>query len=269
MVDIHHFSYGILTPFLAYVMSCTGAALGLSCTSRARAASGRARKGWLVLGAVSIGGTGIWVMHFIAMLGFTVPGLPIRYNVLVTIASALIAILVVGAGLFVVGFGGNRVGPLLLGGAIAGLGVACMHYLGMAAMQLPGTVHYDRTKVLASIAIAVVAATVALWFTLRVRGVAATTAATLIMGVAVCGMHFTGMSAMSVFHTGAEGDPHGASAGQLLVPLIMGISVVTVILVLIVGIWPSEDEMRTEAELDAELDAAVARREQESDSRIG
>ena len=255
MVDIHHFSYGILTPFLAYVMSCTGAALGLSCTSRARAVTGRARSRWLVLGAISIGGTGIWVMHFIAMLGFTVPGLPIRYGVLATVASALIAVLVVGFGLFIVGFGGNRVPALLFGGLFAGLGVASMHYLGMYAMHLPGTVHYDGIRVLQSVIIAVVAATVALWFTLRVRGVAATTFATLLMGVAVCGMHYTGMSAMRVFHNGTEAAPHGASAGQLLVPLIMGISVVTVVLTLIVGIWPSEDEMRDEAELDAALEA--------------
>jgi NO-binding membrane sensor protein with MHYT domain len=71
---------------------------------------------------VSIGVTGIWVMHFIAMLGFTIPGQTITYNVPVTIGSMLIAVGVVGIGLFIVGFGGRGPAPL--------------HYTGMAALHV-------------------------------------------------------------------------------------------------------------------------------------
>ena len=72
MVQVHNFAYGILNPGLAYLVSCLGCFLGLQCTNRARAMEGASRARWLLLAAVSIGVTGIWVMHFIAMLGFTI-----------------------------------------------------------------------------------------------------------------------------------------------------------------------------------------------------
>ena len=87
---------------------------------------------------MSIATTGIWVMHFVAMLGFTIPGQTITYSVPVTAASMLIAVVVVGAGLFIVGFGSSAWWTLLLGGVIIGFGVASMHYIGMAAMQDAG-----------------------------------------------------------------------------------------------------------------------------------
>src|ERR1700722_6618544 len=120
-------------------MSCVGGYLGLRCVTLARAYTGLARARWLCLAAVAIGAVGIWSMHFIAMLGFTIPGEPIRYNVLETIASMLLAVAVVGAGLFIVGFGDGGLPRLLAGGTILGVGVAGMHYLGMAAMNMTGS----------------------------------------------------------------------------------------------------------------------------------
>lgn len=98
MLHPNDFSYGLLTPALGYLMSCVGSFLGLRCTTRALAHSGAARARWLALAAVSIGVTGIWAMHFIAMLGYTIPGDVIRYNVPITVASMLIAVAVVGVG---------------------------------------------------------------------------------------------------------------------------------------------------------------------------
>ena len=156
MVHVHNFSYGPVTPVLGYVMSCLGCFLGLRCTTRARATRGAQRARWLLLATVSIATTGIWVMHFVAMLGFTIPGQTITYNVPVTILSMVIAIVVVGIGLLIVGFGGSGPYPLLLGGIIIGFGVASMHYIGMAAMVMPDThavqlhagraVHRDRRR---------------------------------------------------------------------------------------------------------------------------
>jgi NO-binding membrane sensor protein with MHYT domain len=117
-------------------MSCLGAFLGLRCVTRARACTGYARARWLVLAAVAIGATGIWAMHFIAMLGYTIQGQRILYNVPLTIASMLLAIAVVGIGLFIVGFGDGDPRRLITGGVIVGLGVASMHYTGMAAMHV-------------------------------------------------------------------------------------------------------------------------------------
>src|SRR6185437_2579657 len=81
MIHVDNFSNGALNPAFSYAVSCVGCFLGLRCTTRARAYQGSARARWLTLAALSIGGTGIWVMHFIAMLGFSIPGEPIRYNV--------------------------------------------------------------------------------------------------------------------------------------------------------------------------------------------
>src|SRR5580658_10252192 len=144
MVHIDNFSYGALNPVLAYAVSCVGCFLGLRCTTRARASQGAARARWLIAGALAIATTGIWVMHFIAMLGFTIPGQSIRYNVPITILSMGIAVIVVGIGTFIVGF--SRPGawpPLLLGGAIIGVGVASMHYIGMAAIRVSASLVYN------------------------------------------------------------------------------------------------------------------------------
>jgi NO-binding membrane sensor protein with MHYT domain len=197
-VVVHNFSYGLLNPGFAYLTSCLGCFLGLQCTARARAMQGAQRARWLVLAAVSIGVTGIWVMHFIAMLGFTIPGQVITYNVPVTIGSMLVAVGVVGVGLFIVGFGGRGPGPVLLGGTIIGIGVASMHYMGMWALRMPDTMSYNTRLVAFSVAIAIVAGTVALWAALRLADLRPTIIASLIMGVAVSGMHYTGMAAMHV-----------------------------------------------------------------------
>ena len=255
MVTVHNFSYGVLNPALAYAVSCLGAFLGLRCVTRARAHDGRRRAAWLVLATVSVGATGIWAMHFIAMLGFTIPGQTILYNVPVTIASMLLAIAVVGVGLFIVGYGNGGWKQLLLAGAIVGIGVAGMHYLGMAAMNMPDTMHYNALLLALSIVIAVVAGTAALWIGTWVRSWATTLGAALIMGVAVSGMHYTGMAAMHVYSSGgaAMSTMGGADGASFLFPLIVGISMVTLILTLIVSLSPSEEEIHLDARIQQQL----------------
>jgi NO-binding membrane sensor protein with MHYT domain len=246
VVTVHNFTYGVFNPALAYVMSCLGAFLGLRCVTRSRAHEGRSKARWLILAAVTIGACGIWVMHFIAMLGFTIPGQSITYNVPVTIASMLLAIAVVGVGLFIVGYGDGSVARLAAGGVIVGIGVASMHYLGMAAMIMPDSMSYSPVLLALSVVIAVVAGTAALWIGTWVRGIGATIGASLIMGVAVSGMHYTGMAAMHV-HQGAMDMPMpggGASPVAFLFPLLLGISVLTLILTLTITMSPSEEEIR-------------------------
>lgn len=253
MGSIDHFTYGWITPGLAYALSFLGSLLGLTCTARVRTAPTTAgRAGWLILAAWAIGGTGIWVMHFMAMLGFGVAGEDIRYNVPITVASAVMAILVVGIGLFVVGLGRPHPLKILLGGVFTGLGVVTMHYIGMAAMRLDGAVHYDRRLVYASIAIAVVAATVALWFTSVLRRPVIIVGAAMIMGVAVCGMHYTAMAAMSVhLHDHSTlGDPSGASAAALLVPIVLLVIFVVIGLIYSVLAAPTEEDRAAAASID-------------------
>jgi NO-binding membrane sensor protein with MHYT domain len=245
LVTVHNFSDGLFNPALAYVMSCLGAFLGLRCVTRARAHEGASRARWLSLAAVAIGACGIWVMHFIAMLGFAIPGQTITYNVPVTIASMLIAIAVVGAGLFIVGYGNGSVARLASGGIIVGIGVASMHYLGMAAIIMPDSMSYNPLLLVLSVVIAVVAGTAALWIGTWVRGIGATIGASLIMGVAVSGMHYTGMAAMHVHQGSMANMPSGgASPVAFLFPLLLGISILALVMTLIITMSPNEEEIR-------------------------
>jgi NO-binding membrane sensor protein with MHYT domain len=257
VVHVNNFTYGPVTPVLGFVMSSLGCFLGLRCTTRARASQGAPRVRWLLLATVSIATTGIWVMHFVAMLGFTIPGQTITYSVPVTAASMLIAVVVVGTGLFIVGLGSSAWWTLLLGGVIIGFGVASMHYIGMAAMTMPDTVRYSDTLVVLSVVIAVVAGTAALWAALRLAAVWSTLVASLIMGVAVSGMHYTGIAAMRVYGTQNPGMlaamPGGVSAQAFLLPLIVGISLLAFALTVIISLSPTEAEMREDAALMASL----------------
>jgi NO-binding membrane sensor protein with MHYT domain len=252
MIHVDNFSNGALNPALSYAVSCVGCFLGLRCTTRARALQGAARARWLTLAALSIGTTGIWVMHFIAMLGFTIPGEPIRYNVPVTILSMVIAVVVVGIGTFIVGFSRTGNGPLLLGGTIIGLGVASMHYIGMGAVRVHASLSYNPGLVVASVVIAVIAGTAALWMALRLDSVWSTFIASLVAGVAVNGMHYTGMAAV---HAQAA-DPglvvstaDTASASGFLLPLILGLSSLGFIFSAVIALSPTAAEIVEEGEL--------------------
>jgi NO-binding membrane sensor protein with MHYT domain len=268
VVSVDNFTYGLLNPALAYAMSCVGGYLGLRCVTLARAYTGMARARWLCLAAVAIGAVGIWAMHFIAMLGFTVPGEPILYNVPLTVGSMLLAVAVVGTGLFIVGFGDARASDrrvrdqwmrLLAGGVIVGIGVAAMHYMGMAAMSMPGRMSYNVPLVILSVVIAVVAGTAALWIGTWVRGSAATVGAALVMGVAVSGMHYTGMAAlrvhggpvpsMAVRAVSGAAVVSGATAASFLIPVLLVTSLATFLLTLAISVSPSADEVRADTEL--------------------
>jgi NO-binding membrane sensor protein with MHYT domain len=258
VVTVHNFSNGLLNPALAYAASCLGAFLGLRCVTRARAYGGARKASWLILAAVSVGATGIWAMHFIAMLGYTIDGQQITYNVAVTIASMLLAIVVVGAGLFVVGYGDGSTGRLIWGGTVVGFGVAAMHYMGMAAMNMAATMNYDPVLVIASVVIAVVAGTAALWAGTRVRGIWATIGASLIMGVAVSGMHYTGMAAMRVTGGSMMMPVSGSPASSFVVPLVIGLTVVTFAIALAVSVARTEDEIAEDAMLQRQIDELEA-----------
>jgi NO-binding membrane sensor protein with MHYT domain len=255
MLNVHNFSYGLLTPALAYLMSFLGSFLGLRCATRARASAGPSRIRWLIVAAVSIGITGIWVMHFIAMLGFTIPGETIRYSVPVTLGSMLLAVGFVLIGLLIVGLAQPSLRTLLLGGLITGLGVAAMHYSGMAAMRMPARISYNPELFGVSIVIAVVAATAAFWFALRLSGFLATLGAAAIMGVAVSGMHYTGMAAMHAYSpAGAAMPMGGADAEAFLLPLIIGVSIISFVLTATIALSPTEAEINEEKELMRRID---------------
>jgi NO-binding membrane sensor protein with MHYT domain len=259
-LHVNGFTYGPLTPLLAYFMSFLGSVIALQSASRARAAAGGSRSRWLAMAALSLGGTAMWVMHFIAMLGFTVPGAQIRYDPLLTLASLVAAIAVAGFGLALAVAHDDSTGYLLLAGLVTGSGVAGMHYLGMSALHMAPHMHYDIWVIAAAEGIAVAAATVALWLALRVRGLPSTVGAAVVLAAAVTAVHYTGMAGLHVT-AGAAADatgwmagmpvavqvaPSGMSASELLTPLVVGISVATTIMLLVVAMAPTERELKEE-----------------------
>jgi NO-binding membrane sensor protein with MHYT domain len=221
VTEVHHFTYGIFNPIAAYLLAFLGSFFGLLCTGRARDARTRSRRNrWLGIAAFAIGGGGIWLMHFAAMLGFDVPASPVRFDLVMTVVSLASAVAAVGAGLLIVGHGRRHPAKVVAAGVLTGGGVLAMHYLGMAGMHVAGAMRYDLTLVVASAVIAVVAATAAHWFAVSVRGWARVGGAAAIMAVAVCGMHYTGMAAMSVdLDPARTGQVHGIRPLTMIVPI--------------------------------------------------
>ncbi|MGW7293766.1 MHYT domain-containing protein [Streptomyces xiamenensis] len=238
-VTVDHFSYGSITPVLGYLMAVLGAALGLRCAARALPgeSDGGRRPGWLALGALSLG-SGIFTMHFIAMMGFTTGGVHIAYDLGRAFASLAIAIVVVAMGLLLVGTVRRTAPAVLGGGLITGLGVAAMHYVGMTGLVMAAEVRYEPVYVAASVVIAVVAAVLALWCAVAVRGLKAAVGASALLGIAVSGMHYTGMAAMSVH-------AHTVSPLETRAPIetLMPILIVPLLLMLLTGLFVGLDPM--------------------------
>ncbi|MFC1419693.1 MHYT domain-containing protein [Streptacidiphilus cavernicola] len=234
------FTYGMVNPLLAYLIATIGAGLGLRCTVRALALPPERRRGWLLLAAGAIG-CGIWTMHFIAMLGFSVTDATVVYNVPLTLVSLAVAVLVVGLGVFYVGYRPAGWGTLLVGGVLTGVGVAGMHYLGMSAMNVGGTVGYKPLVVVASVAIAVFAATAALWMTLNIRGFWSSVLSALVAGVAVTAMHYTAMQAVTV-RLSQDLRPNGTPAAEFVLPLAVGIVVFLTVSAIVVAMSPHDSD---------------------------
>jgi diguanylate cyclase len=184
---------------LSIVVAVMASYTALDLAGRVTQSSGRSAIWWLIGGSVSMG-AGIWSMHFIGMLAFQLP-IPVFYDVWITAASLLIAIATSAYALSVASRSALGRGSLGAAGLIMGGGIAAMHYTGMAAMRMLPPINYDPVLFAASITIAVVAATAALWlaFTFRSavygRALLGKLFAALVMGCAIAGMHYTGMAA--------------------------------------------------------------------------
>jgi diguanylate cyclase len=148
---------------------------------------------WLGASAMSTG-FGIWATHFIAMLAFS-PGLATAYNVELTVLSLIVAIAITGLGLAIAII--HR-WTAALGGALLGGGIAAMHYIGMAAFEVPGRIVWDASLVRTSILLGVGFGAAALLVGLRSRSRNSTALAALFLTAAICGLHFTAMGAASV-----------------------------------------------------------------------
>jgi diguanylate cyclase (GGDEF)-like protein len=194
MIATYNFWLVSLSVFVAIFASYTA----LDLATRITASKGSSARVWLIGGALSMG-TGIWSMHFIGMLAFSLP-IPMGYAVPVTVLSMAIAVVVSGFALYVVSQKTLRWQRLLLAGALMGAGICAMHYTGMASMQTFPAIKYDPTIFAASVVIAVAASYAALWIAFTLRNDStwmkhAKLGSAVIMGFAITGMHYTGMAA--------------------------------------------------------------------------
>ncbi|MCK1711393.1 MULTISPECIES: MHYT domain-containing protein [unclassified Bradyrhizobium] len=174
---------------LSILIAALASYTALDLATRMRAASGRARRSWLVAAAIAMGG-GIWSMHFVGMLAFSQPGLEISYDPFLTLLSLAIPIVVAAAAFAVVG---RRPQALLVSGFAMGLGISGMHYTGMAAMRMAAITEYESRWVVLSILIAISASVVALWLAFRNTNAVQRLFAGLVMGLAISGMHYAAM----------------------------------------------------------------------------
>ena len=176
---------------LAIAVCVLASAVAVSLFHRAQAATGRARVVWLGLDAATAG-CGIWATHFIAMLAYD-PGIGAGYNLVLTILSLLIAVLITGAGLGISLFNFRRWGAVL-GGAIVGGGIAAMHYTGMMALELPGYITWAPNLVVASVALGIAFGGLALNFAARRDDWANTLIAIVLLTLAITchALHWNG-----------------------------------------------------------------------------
>ena len=174
---------------LSILIAALASYTALDLATRMRAASGRARRAWLAAAAIAMGG-GIWSMHFVGMLAFSLPGTEISYDPFLTLLSLVIPIVVAAAAFAVVG---RRPEALLASGFAMGLGISGMHYTGMGAMRMAASIEYDPQWVVLSIVIAISASVVALWLAFRHTNAVQRLFAGVVMGLAVSGMHYAAM----------------------------------------------------------------------------
>jgi PAS domain S-box-containing protein len=226
-------SYNYYLVALSVVISTLASYTALDLAGRVTAARGRVRLAWLAGGACAMG-MGIWSMHYIGMLAFRLP-ITVFYDWPTVAASLLCAIFASGVALFVVSR--PRMGLTLagLGSATMGIGIAAMHYTGMAAMRLRAECSYSPILVTVSVVLAVVISLVALWlsFTLRdghsrpwKKRVSA-----VLMGAAIPVMHYTGMAAAGFHASDVTPDlSHAVNISSL------GVASITIVVFFILGV---------------------------------
>ena len=180
--------------FLSVLIAAFATYASLRLLARARASQGWIHRVWIATAAGVLGG-GIWSMHFVGMLAFSIPGMSTDYDPVLTLLSLAIAIALTGVGFAIAG--GGRASFARIGGAglMMAAGIVTMHYMGMAAMRMAGTVTYSAAWVALSVLIAVAAATAAIWLGSRDRSPMLQVIAAIVMGVAIAGMHYSGMQA--------------------------------------------------------------------------
>jgi NO-binding membrane sensor protein with MHYT domain len=235
-----HYDSGLVALSILVAITASYTALDLAGCVSASTSSPRKSWVWLIAGATSMG-IGIWSMHFIGMLAFHLP-VPVAYSLPISLLSVAIAVLVSAIALLILRRPALKANDLVIGATMMGLGISAMHYTGMFSMQMLPAIRYDPLLFATSVLIAIGASLAALWiaFQLRTkhskRAILARLGSASVMGLAITGMHYTGMAAAhfapgSVCAAAVAGGIHST----VLAAAIGGSTTVILVLTLIVS----------------------------------
>lgn len=200
--------YDLALVGLSYLIAVFASYVALTLVGRLRVEQNSHTKWYWLAGGAFAMGAGIWSMHFIGMLAFKMP-MPMQYAMDWTALSLLMAILASALALFILQKKNYSIWQLASGGVIIGLAICTMHYFGMEAMKIHMSIHYIPWLFFLSIAVGITASEAALYLALqsndgsRKRQFYLKIISALIMGIAICGMHYTGMAA-AVFTTSSS-----------------------------------------------------------------
>ncbi|WP_025127505.1 bifunctional diguanylate cyclase/phosphodiesterase [Pseudomonas sp. PH1b] len=239
-------SYSPALVLISILVAILASYTALDLTGRIATAQGRAAYLWIAGGALAMG-VGVWSMHFIGMLAFSLP-VELGYDFSLTALSLLISVLSCGFALWLVSQPKLPLLQLLYGALVMGAGISGMHYTGMAAMQMQPGIDYDPSLFGASLLIAFGASTAALWIAFHLRRNTpyvrlARSGAAVVMGFAIVGMHYTGMAAARF----PDGSFCGALAGGLSGKGLDNMVLITTLAVLIIALLTSVLDARLEA----------------------
>ena len=241
-------SYSSALVFISLCVAILASYTALDLTGRIATARGRAVYLWMAGGAMAMG-VGVWSMHFIGMLAFKLP-VALAYDGPLTLLSLLIAILSSGFALWMVSQPSLPAAQLAFGALIMGAGISAMHYCGMAALQMQPGIDYDPTLFGASLMIAVGASAAALWIAFHLRRNTpyvrlARSGASVVMGLAIVGMHYTGMAAANFSEGSFCGAVGSGLSGKGLDNLVLVTSLAVLSIALLTSLLDARLEART------------------------
>ncbi len=269
--------YGVFKPWLVVLsisIAILASFMAMNVASQAKhIRSTFWRQFMLVVGSITLGG-GVWSMHFIGMLAFDLC-MPINYGVQLTLISVLPSIFSSWITLNIITREKVSKCQLIIGGVLVGLGIGTMHYIGMAAMEVSALLRYDLTMFGLSIIVAAVLAILSLWVYTRLRtgrfsylgSTKISMLASVFMGFAIAGMHYTGMAAARfVRPSGFEFTEQTAEISKYLAASVTIATILIIMLVLGANLLikykdisakAADKESRLRAMMDTAMDGIV------------
>lgn len=241
-------SYDIFLVMVSLCVAVLASYTALDLAGRIASATGYVRALWIAGGAVAMG-IGIWSMHFVGMLAFSLP-VPLGYDLVITLLSLAIAMLASGFSLWLSSQNSLPAWHLVLGALAMGTGIGAMHYIGMEALRMQPGIEYDPLLFALSLLIAFSASGAALWIAFRLRRDAPhvrllRAGAALIMGLAIVGMHFTGMAAAN-FPVGSFCAAAGSGlSGGWMASMVVVITLAVLAIALLTSVLDARLETRT------------------------